>query len=361
MGWGQEGCSRGPPRGSCLQPPFITSQPAPVSLLLGWGIQPEQQPSWRGLASTASPSAIAAALAKAIEMQDRLGSSGKAGVSSCTQGSPTLITIGCQGVYNISNSKGIRRDVPLDPGMCTELTRRLPRRWQAGFVFRRFGCTPGDKDLPQPSVRQPAHPSRERPRTSILSSPSQGTASRWSSPGVAPAACASRTAWDNAARGTPGGWFGSRVHLELRGLQVPAGGQDELTCMEKKLNEANQKNPKLMSRLEIISQNLFWLGVAALTCQTSGEDGSSGGGCCCPEGALEMKRGFCKYASLPRPGEGLAGTGTAQPLLPWEAAPSSSPARPDSHRSSPPASTRRRVPEARPLHFPAQSDAALHS
>lgn len=34
------------------------------------------------------------------------------------------------------------------------------------------------------------------------------------------------------------------------------------------LNEANQKNPKLMSRLEIISQNLFWLGVAALTCQT---------------------------------------------------------------------------------------------
>lgn len=62
--------------------------------------------------------------------------------------------------------------------MCAELTRHSPRRWQAGFVFGRFGCTPGDKDLPQPSVRQPAHPPRERPHTSILSSPSQGTAGR---------------------------------------------------------------------------------------------------------------------------------------------------------------------------------------
>lgn len=35
----------------------------------------------------------------------------------------------------------------------------------------------------------------------------------------------------------------------------------------KEHNEANQKNPTLMSRLETISQNLFWLGVAAPTCQ----------------------------------------------------------------------------------------------
>lgn len=86
--WGQEGCSRGTPRGSCLQPPFITSQLAPASPLPDRGIQPEQQPSGRGLASAASPSAIAAALARAIEMQDRLGSSDTAGASSCTQDLP---------------------------------------------------------------------------------------------------------------------------------------------------------------------------------------------------------------------------------------------------------------------------------
>lgn len=82
-----------------------------------------------------------------------------------------------------------------------------------------------------------------------------------------------------------------------------------VACMEKNPNEANKKNPKLMSRLEIISQNLFWLRVAAPTCQTSCEAGSSGGGCCCPEGASEMKRGFVNTRLYPGLEKGRLGPG----------------------------------------------------
>lgn len=123
-------------------------------------------------------------------------------------GSPTLITIGRQGVFHVSSSQGIRRDVLLDVGLwvCAELARRLPSASWARSVLRRFGWTPGDKDLPQPSVRQLAHLPRERPRTSILRSPSRGSAGCWSSPGVTAAARPSLQT--SCQRNPSGGWFG---------------------------------------------------------------------------------------------------------------------------------------------------------
>lgn len=182
-----------------------------------------------------------------------------------------------------------------------------------------------DKDLPQPSVRQPARPPRERPRTPILSSPG-------SSGGLAPAARAPRPRGVTLPEGAPQVWFwGSPRAGGSPSTGTRAGGAG---THGKNTNEADQKNPKLMSRLEIRSQNLFWLGVAAPTCQTSGEAGSSGGGGCCPEGPSEMKRVFVNTCPSPGPEKGWLGPG-----------PSSSPARPDSRRSSPPACTRRTMPE----------------
>lgn len=140
--------------------------------------------------------------------------------------------------------------------------------------------------------------------------------------------------------------LGSWLHPEPGGLQTPADRQYEHGMHGKKINEANQQNPQLMSRLEIISQNLFWLGVAAPTCQTSGEARSSGGGCCCPAGALEMKRGFVNTRLYPGLVEGWLGPG-------WEGAPSSNPALPDSRCSSPPAWTCQTVPKTLPLLFSA--------
>lgn len=123
-------------------------------------------------------------------------------------GSPTLITIGRQGVFHISSSEGIRRDVLLDAGLgvCAELARHSPSAWRARSVLRRFEWTPGDKDLPQPLVRQLAHLPRELPHTSILSSPSRGTAGRWSSLGVAVAGCPSLQT--HCQRNPKGSWFG---------------------------------------------------------------------------------------------------------------------------------------------------------
>lgn len=117
--------------------------------------------------------------------------------------------------------------------------------------------------------------------------------------------------------------------------------------MEKKNNEANQKQPHLMSRLEIISQNLFWLGVSAPTCQTSGEAGSSGGGCCSPEGALEMSRGFANTVSM-QAGEQLVGApregapcspSTPNPTHPLQGCPK------HTHHASPPDPTLLCLPE----------------
>lgn len=205
---------RAPPR---LQPPFITPQPVPVSPVMHWCSQPEQQPSRRGLTSSTCHSlGDCSSLSRSIRDVPQTGKLWHGRSVELRPGSPTLIITGCQGVDDIHNSRGIRRDAPLDPELCTELADLSPRRWQPGFVFGRFECAPGDRDLPHP--------------------PGNGLTAPFS----APLARALPAATSPAPHGItlPGnpkwGCFGSQVHPEPGAPQTPAQGQDELAHIEKK-------------------------------------------------------------------------------------------------------------------------------
>jgi len=141
---GGGGSSQGPPQASCLQPPFITPQlPAPFynppacpDLSAARPGHPTGATAERERADTHH---LSVSLSQSEGDGRRIGKLRQGRGIELRPESPTLIPIGCQGVYAISSSQGTRRDVPLEPGMGAELTRRLPRRGQAGFVFGRFG------------------------------------------------------------------------------------------------------------------------------------------------------------------------------------------------------------------------------
>lgn len=95
---GQEGCSHQAPKAPASSP-FTTSHLAPVPLPLDWSIQQEQK-SGIQCSDCGSPS-------QSNRDTRQIGKLWHGRGVELRPGSPTLITIGCQGVYDINNSKGI--------------------------------------------------------------------------------------------------------------------------------------------------------------------------------------------------------------------------------------------------------------
>lgn len=164
MGW--EGAAQGPPEAPA---PSYNLPACPVSPVPHWCTQPEQEPSRRGPTSATCPSlGNCSSLSRSAGDVPQTGKLRHGRGVELRPGSPTLITIGCRGVDDIRNSRGIRRDAPLERGLCAELTRRSPRRWQPGAVFGRFGCAPGDRDLPHPPGNGPTAPgTAPQPRSQL--------------------------------------------------------------------------------------------------------------------------------------------------------------------------------------------------